>query len=238
MADAIHEKPKFRAEMPKIPGVTDQSLRQDDPGEAQNASGRILQVAIVAGTAAVVLIGGWWAYRTTRKLHSPASTTQVAMSSAPVEVILPSLPAVAPLLPSKPVQVGTVQELSRPWSSKRFVFRKRTSSEMVPALLVRLPGRGERGGSYWGFSLQAPYGKCELELVTDLNRLASQYGYKSRYPMVADPCSGTLYDPMRLGTAPGGAWVRGEVVQGAGLRPPIAIEISVRGNQLVATQIE
>ena len=239
MADTIQEKPKFRADMPRIPGVPNQPVCADEAEVSHDSNGQIVRAAIVAGTAVVLLVGGWWGYRATRSLPSQTETPQVEAASTPVESLLPPLPVAASVQPSGPVEVGAVQELARPWSSKRFLFRKRLTNETVPALVVRLPGGGsDGGGRYWGFSLQAPYGRCELELVTDLNRLASQYGYKSRYPMVGDPCTGTLYDPMRLGTAPGGAWVRGEVVSGAGLRPPIAIEIRVRGNQLLATQIE
>ena len=239
MADAIQSKPKFRADMPKIPGVPDQPIREETAETPPGSGGLIARAAIVG--AAVVFMSGaaWWAYRTTRSLPSQTETLQVEAAPAPAENPLPPLPTAASLQSNGPVKVGRVQELARPWSSKRFLFRKRTSSETVPPLVVRLPGGGSNSeGRYWGFSLQAPYGRCELELVTDLNRLASQYGYKSRYPMVGDPCTGTVYDPLRLGTAPGGAWVRGEIVSGAGLRPPIAIEIRVRGNQLVATQIE
>ena len=135
--------------------------------------------------------------------------------------------------------VASLQELAKPWASKKFLFRKRLTDETVPALVVRLPGgAANRSASYWAFSLQAPYGRCELEYVTALDKLAGQYGYRARHPMVGDPCSGTLYDPLRLGTVPGGAWARGEVVQGSSIRPPIAIEARVQGNHLIASQIE
>ena len=239
MADAIQSKPKFRADMPRIPGVPIQPVREDEAEVPHDSSGQVVRAAIVVGAAVALLVGGWWAYRATRSLSSKAEAPQVEAAPAPVESPLPPLPVAASVQPTGPVEVGAVQELARPWSSKRFLFRKRITNETVSALVVRLPGDGSNvEGRYWGFSLQAPYGRCELELVTDLNRLASQYSYKSRYPMVGDPCTGTVYDPMRQGTAPGGAWVRGEVVSGAGLRPPIAIEIRVRGNQLIATQIE
>jgi hypothetical protein len=74
--------------------------------------------------------------------------------------------------------------------------------------------------------------------VTDLGKLASQFGYHARHPMVADPCSGTLYDPLRLGTTPDGAWARGEAVQGSSIRPPVAVQVRVEANRLVALQVE
>jgi hypothetical protein len=55
---------------------------------------------------------------------------------------------------------------------------------------------------------------------------------------VAATCDGTLYDPLKLGTAPSGAWVRGEIVQGAGIRPPLAVEIRVEGRNVIADKME
>ncbi len=132
--------------------------------------------------------------------------------------------------------MASLQELAKPWAAKKFFFRKQFSGETVPAIIVRLPGGAAHGGaSYWALSLQAPFGRCELEYVTDLDKLSSQYAYRARHPMVGDPCSRTVYDPLRLGTLPDGAWVRGEVVQ-PGIRPPIAIEIQMRAGHLVATR--
>jgi len=239
MSDAIQTKPKFQAQMPTIPGLTGRPTPETSTGISEPLKGRIVQVAILSATMLVVLAIGWWAYRTTRSLPARSQGSLAELPTLPVDSPPPALPVGASVQSNGPVQVGSLQELSRPWSFKRFHFRKRNSSEMVPALAIRLPGVGtETDGRFWGFSLQAPYGRCELELVTDLSRLPKQFGFKSRYPMVVDPCTGTVYDPLRLGTAPGGAWVRGEVVSGSGLRPPIAIEIRIHGNQVIATQIE
>jgi hypothetical protein len=46
-----------------------------------------------------------------------------------------------------------------------------------------------------------------------------------------------VYDLTRYGTGPNGA-VRGAIVSGRGVRPPTAIEVKVRGKQIVATQLE
>jgi hypothetical protein len=170
--------------------------------------------------------------------HTPrpaAPTASSVDSSASSTASSPGLSAPSDGL----IDVAAVEELEKPWASKKFVFRKPFSGETSPAMVVRLPG-GAAGGSasYWAFSLQAPFERCELEYVTDLGSLASQYGYRARHPMVANPCSGSIYDPLRLGTLPTGAWVRGEVVQGSGVRPPIAIEIHMRAGHLVATRIE
>jgi hypothetical protein len=138
-----------------------------------------------------------------------------------------------------PVEVAGLEELSKPWSSKKFLFHQRLSSEVVPAMVVRLPGgAANRTSSYWAFSLQAPFGRCELEYATDLSKLAQQYGYQAHHPMVANPCSSTVYDPLRLSTLPGGAWARGEAVQGPSIRPPIGVELRVEGNRLIALKVE
>ena len=58
--------------------------------------------------------------------------------------------------------------------------------------------------------------------------------------MVGDPCNHTVYDLLRYGAGSGsdGGLVRGEIAQGNGIRPPLAIEIRVDGKQVVAARIE
>ena len=121
-----------------------------------------------------------------------------------------------------------------PWSAKRFLFRDPLSAESLPALVVRLPG-----GDYWGFSLREPFGTCELEFVTDLQKLQSEYNFRASHPMVGDPCNHTVYDLTKYG---GGSsnddLVRGLIVQGTGIRPPMAIEIRVEGKDILAARME
>ncbi len=105
-------------------------------------------------------------------------------------------------------------------------------------MVTRLPGAATGGAAFWAFSLQAPFGRCELEFVTDLHTLAGQYGYRANHPMVVDPCNATVYDPLRMGTLPSGAWARGEVVQGVGVRPPMGIDVHVQGDRLLASKME
>jgi hypothetical protein len=131
-----------------------------------------------------------------------------------------------------PGAVATTAEIAKPWSSKRFLFRDPVTSKAVPALLVRLPG-----GVLWAFSLREPYGSCELEYVTDLKQLQDQYGFTGTHPMVADPCNRTLFDLMQYGNGPSG-YVRGEVAQGSGWRPPMAIELRTKGAEIIATRME
>lgn len=84
-----------------------------------------------------------------------------------------------------------------------------------------------------------PFGSCELEFITDLNKLKTDYGYRADHPMVGDPCNHTVYDLLRYG---GGAsndmLVRGVIVQGNGIRPPMAIEIRAEGKNVVAAREE
>ena len=99
-------------------------------------------------------------------------------------------------------------------------------------MVVHLPE-----GGYWAFSLEEPYGRCELEFVTDVAKLRKEYGYPASHPMVGDPCTHTVYDLLRYGSAPAGL-VRGEVVRGTAIRPPLAIEVRVEGHRVVAARTE
>jgi hypothetical protein len=56
--------------------------------------------------------------------------------------------------------------------------------------------------------------------------------------MVVNSCSHTVYDLLRYGGPSDGGLVRGEVVQGTAIRPPMAIEVRVAGKQLVAVRME
>ena len=66
------------------------------------------------------------------------------------------------------------------------MYRDAVSGASTQALLVRLPvasAMGEDG--YWAFALSAAYGRCKLEYVTDLKKLASEYGYRAgKHPMI------------------------------------------------------
>ena len=55
--------------------------------------------------------------------------------------------------------------------------------------------------------------------------------------MIVDPCNHAVYDLEKYGAGPNGV-VRGAIVYGAGVRPPLAIEMKAKGSQIVAIQIE
>jgi hypothetical protein len=234
--NSVTEKPtektfdRFRPDMPQIPGVVDarpQSLAKSSSADRQ----RLIQlIGAATGAIAITVAIFWWF----------SSATRRAAASAPRE--LPGLEASASQPPSIPLTstspgsraiIATTDELSKPWSSKTFIFAKPLSGESINAMVVRLPG-----GDLWAFSLQEPYGRCELQLVTDLGQIQTRYGYRASHPMVLNPCSRTLYDPLKMGSLAGSTWTRGEIVQGGGLRPPISIEVEVKGHSIIATRME
>ena len=214
--------------MPQIPGVGGSSATSAAwPGKAALLS---------AGLGAVlVLLGGivWW---TVHSMGRRAERAPEVTETVPAE---PAEPAAVALPASGPVTAATVEELAKPWSAKEFVFIDPVTQSRVPAMVVHLPGgAASSAASYWAFSLEAPFQSCHLEYVTDLSELTTRFGFHAAHPMVASACDGSIFDPLRMGTIASGAWVRGEIVQGAGLRPPIAIEIKIEGNNLVADRIE
>jgi len=128
--------------------------------------------------------------------------------------------------------IGTTQELKQAWSAKRFLFPDSVTGQTDQAMVVRLPH-----GQYWGFSLQAPFGTCELEYVSNLQILRRDYQFNADHPMVVNPCDHTIYDLLLYGSSSAGL-VRGDIVQGTGIRPPVAIEIRARGTEVVAVRME
>jgi len=143
-------------------------------------------------------------------------------------------PKPAKNLPMGPGIIASTKELAKPWASKRFLFSNAVSGGPVPAMVVHLPN-----GQYWGISMVEPFGTCELEYVTDPRVLASEYGFRTSHPMVGDPCTHTVYDLLQYdGGAPDGGLVRGAIVHGTGVRPPLAIEIEVSGKEIRAIRME
>ena len=235
----------FKPQQPTIPGVEPQPERArpeasavptlEPPREVatapvSHAAQPKIILIVLGAVVAVVLLGGlilWGKVASSRAIPVSADTT------APAADVPPPAPA-APSEPMGPGAIATVGELAKPWASKHFQYRNFVSGQLEPAMVVHLPH-----GEYWGFSLVEPFGTCQLEFVTDLDKLRADYGYRAEHPMVADPCNHTVYDLLRYG---GGAssddLVRGVIVQGNGIRPPMAIEIKVQGNNVVAGRSE
>jgi hypothetical protein len=135
--------------------------------------------------------------------------------------------------------VATVQELAEPWSSKTFIFHRPETKENISSIVIRLPDSArDQPGSYWAFSLQTPFGHCQLEYITDLQKLSHDYRFQAKHPMVGDPCSRAVFDPLQMADLPSGDWARGAIVKGYGFRPPLGIEIRIESDRVVAAKIE
>jgi hypothetical protein len=225
----------FKPQQPRIPGVSDQPKTAPKPAPAKSmptsknekAEGMpIMWVAFIILALVICIGAAWWTHRSFAK--ESAAVEKIDPPAPPVE----EKPNAPEKLPMGPGEIATTNQLEKVWSSQRFVFRNTVTSEQVPAMVVHLPS-----GVYWGFSLREPFGICELEYVTDIAKLENEYHYHANHPMVGDTCNRTVFDLEKYGTGPNGL-VRGEIVQGAAVRPPMAIEIRTKGNQLIAVRME
>lgn len=237
MSDERKQFEPFKPTQPQIPGVPKPIAGDSGPGKGAPAR-PVAKIALGISLAVVILaVIVVLAIRTWSK-GEPASKADSGTSEPRAGASAPPAPLPRASLPVGPGEVASVAELAKPWSVKEFIFRKPFTNENVPALVVRLPGGNEQSaGAYWAFVKKTPYGNCELELVTDLNGLAQEFRYRAKHPMVVDRCDGTIYDPLRYGSA-AGALVRGEVVAGPGLRPPVAIEVRLKGGMVLAERME
>jgi hypothetical protein len=229
----------FKPADPKIPGILPKSesrgpaarLSMSQDVEPSRFSIPRLPPSwlILSATSvlAVCLIAVWWMRGTSAREGNRVS------EAAPTTTAVDSKPAQIPeQLPVGPGEIATTSELAKDWSAKKFIFRDPLTSREMPAMVVHVPG-----GVYWGFSLIEPYGSCEMEFVTDMQKLRTDYGFRGTHPMVGDPCNHAVFDLTRYGSGPAGL-VRGEIAHGAAVRPPLAIEIQVRGKQVLAKKIE
>jgi hypothetical protein len=224
-------EPQFKPEMPRIPGVNE-PLRARQIWEKPDVL-KWLAVAIVVVVSGVVWSGIHAArYRAESALAMRDSAPAQSNANVPTSLLGP--PAAA----RKDVAAATIADLAKPWSAKEFEFFNPLTHARVPAMIIRLPGSASRASAYWAFSLEAPYHTCRLTYITDFRALASRYHYRANHPMVVASCDGTVYDPLQFGTTPAGAWVPGEVAQGAGSRPPLAIDVRVQGQSIFADRME
>jgi hypothetical protein len=222
----------FKPSEPNIPGVPSRAKKTAASSGAQGVKAKLAAIPslawIIAAATGVVIIGGGLA------LHlSHGSSVETVSHAAPLAAPLAPKPTKPKeILPLGPGVIGTTQELKQAWSAKRFLFPDSVTGQTEPAMVVRLPR-----GQYWGFSLQAPFGTCELEYVSNLDILRRDYQFNADHPMVVNPCDHTIYDLLRYGSSSAGL-VRGDIVQGTGIRPPIAIEIRERDTEVVAVRME
>jgi len=222
---------RYKVEMPQIPGVS-------GPGAGRRSRGNPA-IPLIAGVLAVlilVIVGARWFMRPKHADLKPLEVPAQIEVPAPTPDPAAALPHATETAP----QIAETAELSKPWSSKDFLFRNHLTGEYIPAVIVRLPsGAANQISGYWALSLKAPYGNCQLEYVTDLAKLQTEYGFRAaKHPMVGNPCSHTLFDPTKMANIPGNVWVRGAIVQGSDLRPPLGVEIKIQGKDILAVRTE
>ncbi len=230
MAEQNPKVDPFKPAQPRIPGVPNSGAEASDGQTSHFFATLLAQPQILLGALGVLafLIGGslYWYSRSAAKPAPDKAVAQTAWAVTPA-----SAPAVE--IPVGPGMIGTTDELSKIWSSKRFDFADPETGLTLPAVVVHLP----RGG-YWGFSLREPFGGCRLEYVTDLKRIEEVYHFKSDHPMIGDPCDYSVFDLLKYGPTSDNTVVRGAVVNGTALRPPIAIEIKIDGRKIIASRRE
>jgi hypothetical protein len=209
--------------MPRIPGVND----------APTPTGFQPKPHLAAALAALLCASGFALWLLHRRNADPTSApAEAATSSAPT-----SSASSTKTTDTEPNAIATLYELAKPWSSKTFHFLDPKTQQSVQAMIIHLPGSATNP-SFWAFALTNPLSRCQLQYVTDLRVLSQRYAYSAEHPMVVSDCDGILYDPLKMATLPDGSWVRGDIVRGGGIRPPISIQVEVRGRDLVAKRME
>jgi hypothetical protein len=223
---------RFKAEMPQIPGVS------GEPGPQRSLSANPA-VRLVAGLLVVLLIcflGSRWLLRS-KHAEAPSAPSppqlEVPAPAADPSAALPRATAAAP-------DIATVAEMAKPWTTKDFFFVNRLTDRNIPALLIRLPtGSATQPEGYWALAMSAPFGNCQLEYLKDTDKLKGDYDFRAaKHPMVGNPCSRTVFDPLKMTNVPGNAWVRGAIVQGSDLRPPLSIEVKIEAKSIQAIGME
>jgi hypothetical protein len=243
----VSDEPKdhnpFKPADPTIPGVTGNPARSKPapqpprvvlPQSTKPAAPSMLSAVSpqmwmgVAAIIVVIIALGMYS----KRRPAPVSEVQTTPVPDPIDLRPSQPPQANANLPLGPGPIATTTEMSKTWSSKRFLFRAPETADDVPGMVVKLPG-----DVLWAISMRAPFGTCDLEYVTNMQKLATQYQLTADHPMVVDSCTHTVYDLTRYGAGPNGV-VRGAIVKGEGIRPPIAIEVRARGKEVVATRIE
>ena len=223
---------RFKAEMPQIPGVSgEQGSRRE---EGANPSVRL--VVGLLGVLVIFFLVSRWVLR-------PKQTAVPAAPAPPQLEVPPATADPSAALPRSTAadpDIATVAEMAKPWSSKDFFFVNRLTGENIPALLIRLPtGSAAQAEGYWALAMSAPFGNCKIEYVEETDKLKSDYDFRAaKHPMIGNPCSRTVFDPLKMTSVPGNVWVRGAIVQGSDLRPPLSIEIKIQAKNIQAVRME
>jgi hypothetical protein len=220
---------RFKTEMPQIPGIS-------GPGVRPAGNPAIKLVIGLLALLLIVFVGARWA------LGPKHAAPRVAEQQPQIEVPAPA-PDPSSLIPHATDAnpgIADTTEMAKPWSTKDFFVRNRLTGENIPAILIRLPtGSASQIRGYWAFAVKSPYGNCQLEYISDLAKLQGDYGFRAaKHPMVGNPCSHTVFDPLKLTNLPGDVWVRGAIVQGSDLRPPLGVDIRIDGKRILAIRAE
>lgn len=216
---------KSTPEMPRIPGVNDKHRHQHTGFKPKPLIAVILAALLSASGFAV-----WLSYRRKADLPPPSAMTEAP--SGPASNASENIKSY-----TDSNSIATLDELAKPWSSKRFTFVDPQSHNSVAAMVIHLPASGA-GESFWAFSLNTPFSHCQLQYVTDLSALSQRFSFPAGHPMVVSECDGVIYDPLKIATLSNGSWVRGDIVRGGGIRPPLNIQVEKQGNDLVAKRME
>ena len=219
--------------MPQIPGVAAEAAPRPNQGVLKNPALRLVAGLLIV--LVLLFVGSRWLFHLKHtEAVAPAPPAQIEVPTPP--------PDPAAELPHATVanpQIATVEEMAKPWTSKEFIFVDHFSNESTPALLIRLSsGSASQPDGYWALAMTAPFGSCRLEYLGDITKVMEQYGFTARHPMVGDPCSRTVFDPLKMSNIPGNIWVRGSIAQGSDLRPPLGIEIKIQNKNILAVRKE
>jgi hypothetical protein len=242
MADPPVKLDRFKPSQPSIPGVPQRPPEEEKTEEPKPQGSQVPgakpiwqspRIMAGAGIGAFILIaGGALAWEVMKPAPAPVPVVIAAADASENSANSATVVSVSPQFPLAPGPVATVEEMSKPWSVVKFQFHRMTG-ETANGLVIRLPG----APGYWGLLSVAPYGQCDLQLEPDLKKIRENYGFAAAHPMVVDSCTQTVYDPLALG-ASGHVWVRGRVVAGPGLRPPLEVEIEVERGNVIASRSE
>jgi hypothetical protein len=222
---------RFKAEMPQIPGVP-------APGSPRQAAAVNPAIRLVVGLLVVLVLcflGSLWLLRPKHPEGAAAAPPPQIEVPAPAADSAPVVPRATAANPT----IATVTEMAKPWSSKEFFFVNHLSGENIPALLIRLSSSSaNQPEGYWALATRAPFGNCQLEYL-DAAKLKDEYDFRAaKHPMVGNPCSRTVFDPLKMTNIPGNFWVRGGIAQGSDLRPPLGIEVKIQGKNILAVRME
>ena len=221
---------RFQPEMPRVRDASAEVTRD------LAAALRPARLATFAFVSLICLLAAGWLLVPAPAPHSAAGPTP--RIDVPPAAADPS--ALAPHATETDPEIASLSEVAKPWSTKNFFYKDRRTAENVPALLIRLPSSSAgQASSYWALAMTSPYGNCKLEYISDARRLSAEYGFhQAKHPMVGNPCSRTVFDPLKISNLPGSVWARGGIVQGSDLRPPLGIEVQIRGDAILAVRME